>query len=251
MSTHQLFLGLFCCVLLLSSCSTNKYATKSSNADYYEKAQGYSYADNDKSGALYQVTDDDEKGEENPTSPTAKKEVERKMIYTASLSVEVDSIEPAKKQALSIMKSFNGYMLNSSNQSVTVRIPAKELTPALTAFKKIGKVTYENLHGNDVTDKYFDTKMRLENAEKTRKRYLELLEQAKSVSEIIKVEKELERVNEKVETLKARMKGYNQNINYSKVNIGFQAKEDKVRPGPLGYIFVGLYKGIKWLFVWN
>lgn len=245
MSLHQL-LGLFLCIAFLSSCSTSKYAkSETQSYDYNERVQVKS--EKSKPSRLYQVEDDDQA----PSDPTGEQELERKMIYTASMSVEVDSVEPAKKEALRITKSFKGYMLSSSNTSLTVRIPAKDLTPALTAFKKIGKVTYENLYGNDVTDSYFDTKMRLETSEKTRDRYLELLKQAKNVNEIIRVEKELERINEKVERLKARMKSYDQNIDYSKITIGFQAKKDKVRPGPLGYIFVGLYKGIKWLFVWD
>jgi hypothetical protein len=245
MTAHQSIV-LFVSIILLSSCSSGRYAKSDAKSfDYNERTQ-VQKSEGDAS-ALHQIPDDDQQ----PSEPDGEQEFERKLIYTASMSMEVDSVEPAKKEAMKITKSFKGYMLNSSNTSLTVRIPAEDLTLALTAFKKLGKVTYENLYGNDVTDSYFDTKIRLENAEKARDRYLELLKEAKNVSEIIRVEKELERINEKVERLKARMKSYDQNINYSRVTLGFQAKKDKVRPGPLGYIFVGLYKGIKWLFVWD
>jgi hypothetical protein len=180
-----------------------------------------------------------------------KKQRIRKMIYEAQLTFEVDSIKPSKVLTEQVMTTYNGYLLQSNNTSIRMRVPAKDLKNVLADLKKIGKLTYENIGGQDVTDNYYDFQLRLENAEKTRNRYLELLAQAKSVSEILKVEKELERVNGLIESYKGTIKSYNQQIDYSLVTVYFNTKADKTRPGPLGYVFVGLYKAVKWLFVWN
>ena len=46
-----------------------------------------------------------------------------------------------------------------------------------------------------------DLEIRLENAEKARNRYLELLDKAETVGEVLSVEKELERLNEKIDLI--------------------------------------------------
>jgi hypothetical protein len=52
----------------------------------------------------------------------------------------------------------------------------------------------KNIAGEDVTEEYRDLEIRLDSAEKTRQRYLELLNKAERVKEILKIEKELERL---------------------------------------------------------
>jgi TolA-binding protein len=88
--------------------------------------------------------------------------------------------------------------------------------------------------------------MRVENAQKARKRYLELLEQATKVSDILAIEKELERLNGKIERLQGQINSFDKQVQYSSISIYFT---EKVKPGPVGYIFVGLYKAVKFLFV--
>lgn len=233
------------------SCSSSRMMSKSSAFDYNDNGK-FEEKQQVNSLGLAQVTDDDErsasKSEANPNDQP------RIILYNAQLSLLVDSVKTIKDRALSIMVSYKGYMVSSTNTSLQMRVPSSSLNSVLTNFKQLGKVNYENINGVDVTDTYYDIKIRLENAEKTRNRYLELLNQAKNVSEILKVEKELERLNGVIDSYKGSIKRYDQENQYSLITLRFytkQDKKDKVRPGPLGYIFVGLYKGIKWLFVWD
>ncbi len=110
------------------------------------------------------------------------------------------------------------------------------------------KVKSKNISGNDVTDEYTDYNTRLENAEKTRKRWPELLAKAVTVDEILKVEKELERLNTDIDLLKEqmnRMDHLEEIFNHNRISLR------KTKPGIIGYVFVGIYKGVKWLFVRN
>jgi hypothetical protein len=74
------------------------------------------------------------------------------------------------------------------------------------------------------------------------------LGQATTVSEVLEVEKELERVNLELDSLKASIQRYDNRIQYSLLILELR---EKVQPGPLGYIGLGLFKAIKWLFVWS
>ncbi|MGB0983864.1 MAG: DUF4349 domain-containing protein [Saprospiraceae bacterium] len=239
-NTYSIYFAFICFIVIgLMSCSSTQKSSAYPQLDYNDK-----YNRTESSEINLKTIPDDV-----ITKKTNQRT--RKMIYQAQLTFEVDSISSSKTQTEQIMKAHQGYLLQSSNYSMQIRVPANDLKNVLADLKKMGKVTYENIQGQDITDSYYDIKLRLDNAEKTRNRYLELLGQAKNVSEILKVEKELERLNEKIESYKGSMKSYNQQIEYSLVTISFQVKTDKARPGPLGYVFVGLYKAVKWLFVWN
>jgi hypothetical protein len=68
------------------------------------------------------------------------------------------------------------------------------------------------------------------------------------VNDILSIEKELERINTEIEILEGRIKYAELSVTYSSITVRFK---EKAKPGPLGWIFYGFYRGIKWLFVWN
>jgi hypothetical protein len=83
---------------------------------------------------------------------------------------------------------------------------------------------------------------------KARERYLELLEKAENVQAALMVEKELERLNGEIDMLKGKINRLEHITEYSSITVYIK---EKVKPGIIGYVFVGLYKGDKWLFVRN
>jgi len=211
--------------ILLTSCS----------ATTYNSAAKSDYAYTERAEASYDI---DKK----------VKETERKIIYNASMRIEVDEIEEQTKAVIAKAKRQGGYMVSSDIDNVTVRIPAEKLNAFMDEVATMGEVESRNVYSQDVTEAYADMDIRLENAKKSRKRYLELLNKADKVSDILEIERELERLNTQIEQLKGQLNSYDKQIQYSSVSVRFFTK---AKPGPLGYIFVGLYKGIKFLFVRN
>ena len=117
---------------------------------------------------------------------------------------------------------------------------------AIEDISKLGKVQDKTIRGKDVSDEYLDNEIRLENAERARKRYLELLDKAQTVSEGIMVERELERLNGEIDGLKGRLKNMDHLSEYATIEVRLQEKKIL---GPLGLISVGVYKIVKLLFV--
>jgi len=118
----------------------------------------------------------------------------------------------------------------------------------LTHVRALGIIEGESRTGTDITDQYRDNTIRLDNLRNVRNRYLALLEQANSVSDILGIERELERVNTEIEILEGRIRHAKLSVEYSNVTVTFS---EQARLGPFGWVFYGLYRGIKWLFVWN
>jgi hypothetical protein len=79
-----------------------------------------------------------------------------------------------------------------------------------------------------------------------RDRYLALLERAANVAEATAVEREVERVTTQLELMEAQLLAMSTRIEDAEVRIDFSRE---LKPGPIGYLFYGLYSGIKWLFV--
>lgn len=174
---------------------------------------------------------------------------ERLLTYDATISIEINTyndtiIEYFKTTAT----KYGGYLSASTEYRSTIQVTAQNLDAALNDLAVLGKVQSKSVTGNDVTEEYADLEIRLENAQAARKRYLELLAQAENVSAALMVEKELERLNKEIDLLEGQKRYLEQNINFSSITIYLS---EKVKPGVLGYIGIGLYEGIKWLFVRN
>jgi hypothetical protein len=173
---------------------------------------------------------------------------ERLVISTATLHIE--SLEPDSVHArvIDMATKYNGYVLNAEHGVTSIRIPATGFHDAIKEIELLGKVKDENITGQDVTDDFRDYQTRLDNAEKTRQRYLALLDMAHNIDEILKVERELERLNTDIEFLKGKIDRLSHLVQYSTITV---RTINEVRPGPVGYLFYGIYTGIKWLFVWD
>jgi hypothetical protein len=183
-----------------------------------------------------------------PGAPPGALEADRSIVRTASLELERKDPEAGPKQAVSLAREHGGYAWRVTSESATVRVPAERLDAFLGAVPGLGKVARQSVTADDVTEAHQDLKVRLANLERVRERYLELLGQAVTVEDTLKVEKELERVTAEYESLKTRLESLEDRVALATVSLEFQRP---VRPGPVGWVFYGLGKAVKWLFVWD
>ena len=77
---------------------------------------------------------------------------------------------------------------------------------------------------------------------------LELLQRGAHVSEALQVQRELERITCTIEQLRGQLNLMQHQVSMSTIDLTL---EKPTRPGPLGWIFFGLYHAIRRLFVWS
>jgi hypothetical protein len=174
------------------------------------------------------------------------KDPDRIMLYNASVSISTKKPDTIQKKVIALAKKYDGYMLSTGSYSTVIRVKAENLKSAVADVEKMGKVKSKSIYADDVTDDYKDNVIRLDNAEKARTRYLELLQKAVTVEETIKVEKELERLNTEIDLYKGKQLRMNHLEEYSTLTVYIKKKHQL---GPLGYVAVGLWKVVKVLFV--
>lgn len=179
-----------------------------------------------------------------------KKQTKRILSYEGYVYLAVPSEDKEKiiEEVSDYVRKQKGFVYSQTKQSLTFKVPSKYFRKTLAYLKTKGDVSEENIKIIDITDSYYDTKIRLENSENLQKRLIELLKRAKNVSEAVEVERELSRVTQDIETLKAAMRRYKGQMEYSSVSVYFQ---NATMPGPLGWVFYGFFSAVKWLFVWD
>jgi hypothetical protein len=173
-------------------------------------------------------------------------ESKRIVIFDANLLLETDEPDSISGQMADIAKKYNGYVLLSGNEKTAIRVSSIHLRDAIADIEGLGKVISKELTGRDVTEEYRDLEIRLDNAQKARQRYLELLSRAENVEAALKVEKELERLNQEIDLLKGQLNRLAHLEQYSTITVRIRKE---IKPGLVGYIFYGLYKAVAWLFV--
>ncbi|MFA6450796.1 MAG: DUF4349 domain-containing protein [bacterium] len=165
--------------------------------------------------------------EESPVS------FDRKIIKTGAISLEVISIEKAMAAVKEATNKAGGFIGSSSVEeqpqdakygSIVVRIPQTAFDGALSTLKKIGRVTKENVAGEDVTEEYVDIESRLRNLKREEARFLDVLDMAKSVKDILAVEEQLGRVRGEIETSEGRQKYLDNRIALATITIDMYEK---------------------------
>jgi len=197
-------------------------------------------------GAAYSSARYLDENDNSGISGGAAGEVKRVIIYNASVDIKVKNTDTTLVRLKAIAIKHGGYATSLGNTYASIRVKAENLNAALADISALGKVTSKSVSGEDVTDQYYDFAIRLENAQKARTRYLELLAKAENVEAALKVEKELERLNGEIDLLEGKINRLKHLEEYSTVTVYIHQKK---KLGILGYVSVGLYKGVKWLFV--
>ncbi len=178
----------------------------------------------------------------------ADEKLDRTILYTADLSILVEDIDSTIASLKWIANAHQGYVQHIRNSFTVLRIKSNQLENAVDAVSKLGTVTRKNINAQDVTEEHLDYQIRLENAKKSRDRYLELLARAENVSAALKVEHELERLNEIIDLYTGKIKRLEYHSEFSTLTVNIDRER---KPGLIGYVGLGFYKTIKWLFVRN
>jgi hypothetical protein len=139
---------------------------------------------------------------------------QRLIVQTASLVLLVDEVPEAATQARHLADSLGGFVVTATQReenskpaaTVTIRVPADRFDEAIDKLKGLAaQVNNEQVSSKDVTEEFVDTDARLRNLRATESRYLELLQQARTVDDILKIEQQLTNVRAQIEQLQGRL----------------------------------------------
>lgn len=175
----------------------------------------------------------------------------RKIVRTATISVEVSTPKDAAEKIINVVKVEGGYIENTRHHSnegidITIRIPADKLSTLLAKISGEGKVKSQSTYSRDVTEEVMDVDARLKNLIELRSRMRKLLDKASKVSEVLEIERELSRIQTQIDRIEGRRKLLSKQVTYSTLDLKLQKKTIY---GPLGYLGKGIIELISKLFI--
>jgi hypothetical protein len=137
------------------------------------------------------------------------------VIKTATVSLEVDDdeLQETLQNATSSAEKYGGFVVSTSvtddednpTGSIVVRVPATRFGDALADLESLGKVASESVSGDDVSQEFIDLQARLRNYTAQETVLLRLMERAQTVTDTIRVQNELQRVQLEIERLRGRI----------------------------------------------
>ncbi len=136
------------------------------------------------------------------------------IIKTADMSIVVKDVQAAGDSATSLAKSVGGFVTDSSisdedgasEGKVTLRVPVDAFERVIEQLGKLGNVESKNVSGQDVTGEVVDLESRLRNLRAEERQYLEIMNKANKVPDVVTVSQELYRVRGEIEESEGRMK---------------------------------------------
>lgn len=167
---------------------------------------------------------------------------DKKVIYNAYLSMEVHEVKPALEKIRSYAEGIGGSMANMQTWtekdrnygSVTVRVPKDSFYDAIGAIEGYGSVKDKRVSSDDITEQYIDLEARLKTYKDTEERLLQILDMAKTVDEVLKVESELSRVRADVESLTGQINYLARMVEMSTITVSlFEPGEPSASPYPV------------------
>jgi hypothetical protein len=141
----------------------------------------------------------------------------RRVQRSGQLTLQVGNgtFDSSWDQVTSLMRSQGGYVSGSQAQAdgsdrlrsgvVTFQVPSDKFDATIAALRRLGKVESIEISGTDVSVQYVDLQARLRNAEAQRDAMLALLQQARSVNDIIQVQTQLGQITGQIEQLKGQI----------------------------------------------
>lgn len=166
--------------------------------------------------------------------------IQRKIIRNGDFSVRVKSYDPFLVALQKQLALTGGYIsqteVNRGSSSIyaasiTLRLPPEQLDAFLDWLRTQGIVTSEKLTTDDITEKYYDLKSRLENARRFEARLLEMLKtQTGKLEDVLAVEEKLNQIREQIEQMEGRLRVMDSLVSMSTVTLHVSVEEYYVAP---------------------
>lgn len=182
-----------------------------------------------------------------PTAPA----VERKIIRNANLTIEIDSPTDAQRRIASITESRGGFVVTSESrqhdnspdgsrtyQTVTIeiRVPAAQFDAVIGEIRNAGgRVREEKITGQDVTEEYIDLEARIRTKKALEEQFLEIMKQARNVSDALEVQTQIAEVRGEIERLEGRRRFLENQTSLSTIRVTLQPQAALVNTNATGF----------------
>ncbi len=160
----------------------------------------------------------------------ASPKIPQKIIKQGTLRFETDNLENTFSQIQKAVSNNKARIINDSEgkdygtvyRNLTVKVPSQNFDRFINDVSKgVSFFEIKNISAEDVTEQYIDLTSRLNTKKKLEERYLQILQKATKVSEILEIEKQISTIREEIEAKEGQLKYLESRVSESTVTIEF------------------------------
>jgi Domain of unknown function (DUF4349) len=184
--------------------------------------------------------------------------IERKIIRNAEMTIQTDSPNDGQRKIAAIAEKHGGFVVTSESRenqgnaqsspattiTIVARVPATKFGAAVEEIHSIGgRILREKIAGQDVTEEYIDLEARIRTKRALELQFLEIMGQARKVTDALEVQTQLAEVRTEIERLEGRRRFLENQAALSTITVTLQT------PAPLvAATTTGFWYGVKTAF---
>ena len=236
MKTLNIYL-LTACFWVLTACGSQQNKSKGERASVTDTREEGSNETSSKQPKKLQVLP-----VQNIKTPKPLVKKSQKIIKTADVRFQVKNLSKSIAKIQAMIRKYQGYVSSAKQErqynqilsNIVIRVESDKFEDLLDETLREGiYIDHKNVIAKDVTEEFVDIQTRLKTKRAVEKRYLEILEKAKTIEEILKVENQLRVIREEIEAREGRLKFLVDQINYSTIQmVIYQKTEAAEAPSP-------------------
>ena len=150
----------------------------------------------------------------------------RSIIFTATVSVEVDNIATSSDAALQAIAGLGGFLYGqqattepTATNTLTFKVAPKDFQEALHRLGGLGKVLDQKVSTDDVTERVVDLQSRIKAAEVSVERLRGFLAQATDINALAAFERELLQRETDLETLRGQLRTLEKQVDLATITL--------------------------------
>ncbi|MGW4805110.1 DUF4349 domain-containing protein, partial [Kitasatospora sp. NPDC004272] len=153
---------------------------------------------------------------------------DRRIAYQAQLTVQVDSVDGARTEAVDLVTGAGGYVAGEElrggkgddvRSTLTLKVPSASYQGTLDGLAALGKQLSLTSKADDLTQQIADVDSRLKSMQASVDRVRALMADAKSLSEVVSLESELTRRESDLESLQRQQQQLSSRTSLSTVTL--------------------------------
>lgn len=176
----------------------------------------------------------------------------RKIIRNAEFTLESDAPADGQRRIAAIAEAHGGFVVTSEAKqsdsesgsrinvtvTVVVRVPSTQFGPTVEEIRGVGtRVKQEKITGQDVTEEYVDLEARIRTQRALEAQFLEIMKQARKVTDALEVQRQLAEVRTEIERLEGRRRFLENQSNLSTISVTLAPSTPIVAASTSGFFF--------------
>ena len=178
--------------------------------------------------------------------------LERQLIKEGSINFETRDIMETRQHIELLVQKYGAYISQEYGQTtssriyqnMSVRIPKAHFDVFVTELSGgVKKIDEKSITVQDVTEEFIDSTARLAVKKETEQGYLRLLNQAKTIKDILDIQNELQDIRSDIESIEGRLRYLKNSVNFSTLHISMYQQIEAA--SETGSVFMPIWDAIK------